>query len=283
MANTETNTPDGDANVTGAGQFPLPTPEQLQEIKDAVTSTASSMNLVSTVAEAMSEMTGRTTGSGNSNPPAANPVPSPASFAQMDQTEQKDKIKGALRSVNLPKMVEKMANNPQGMDKAVEESAKVMTPQMMDQAKKVAAGGQGDQLRKQVLKQGMSPKQMQKDYKEQQRLARAVSEQSRGPTKRACLLDTNRKFKAKEVPVSDDIKDMAKALQAQDVVKMPYSRMAIGPLQGKSVAVWYVTGDKRRNKRIEKLLGKPHGARILISVKDEDLEVATIEEVEKLL
>ena len=249
-----------EANIDTAENFRLPTSEELGEFAKRL-----GTNEMSGI---MKEIT--------KNIPQNITVPS-------SSQEQMTQVKGALNNVNISSIVSQMSNDPGKLTNAVEESAKVMTPEMLQQAEKMARGSQGEKIRREMEKTGMSAKQIQADFKAQQKIAREASAKQAGPLKTACVLTIGRKFKTRQIPQSEDVKELSKILQCQEAVKMPFSRLARGPLKNRAISVWRNPDDTRKNKRVQKLCGFPAGGEIIISADNGSLTIAEIEAVEKML
>lgn len=180
-----------------------------------------------------------------------------------------DDIKAAMANINLADMLKRVNDNPEEVQKIMAESMSKMTPDMMGQAKKMAMGGQGEKIRRAMAQQGMDPRALRAQLLEQQRMMRAskITE----ATKKAIQITTSRQAKPRTVPEGDCYATACRLLKSQGVVQLSCSRLATGPLAGKTIKVWYDTEAKGKNRRSTKILGFPVGSSLLIVMEEGDL------------
>lgn len=196
---------------------------------------------------------------------------------------QTDQIKEALNNVDISTMLNKIANNPEEVSKIMANTQSAMTPDMMEQARKLAAGSQGDKLKKELNKRHMDPRQIRLEFKEQQKIYRKTAIQAQGPTKKVCYLKQTRKLIQRDLPISSIQSSAASMLKYKDVVEISCSRLALGPLKGKTIKIWYNPDIKGNNRRATKIVGFPIGGEILIVMEEGDLLIKNVETAEQFL
>jgi hypothetical protein len=196
-------------------------------------------------------------------------------------------IKDALNSTNLSSVLSKMSDNPGELGRVMTESMDHMTPSMRDQARKLAQGGQSDQIKREMVKLGMDPRSMQSMLKEQQRqqksLDKLIGNVKISDERKVVLITASRQLKAKSVP-SGSIKEfVAHSVHTDNPVELSCSRLAVGPLEGKIIKLWYDPNRKGKNPRSTKIIGFPIAGEAVIVADDYDLTEEMVSAAEKLL
>lgn len=196
-------------------------------------------------------------------------------------------IKEALNSTNLSSVLSKMSENPGELGRVMTESMDHMTPTMRDQARKLAQSGQGDQIKREMLKLGMDPRGMQSMLKEQQRqqksLDKLMGNVKLSNERKVVLITASRQLKVKTVP-SGSIKEfVAHSTHTDNPVELSCSRLAVGPLEGKIIKLWYDPNRKGKNPRSTKIIGFPIAGEAVIVADDYDLTEEMVSAAEKLL
>lgn len=192
-------------------------------------------------------------------------------------------VKEALKNTNISDMLNQMAANPEEVSKMMEDSMSRMTPDMMDQARKLAMGGQGDQIMREMQKRGIDPKAMREQMKEQQRALRGLGGKHGDATTQVILITTSRQAKVRKIPRGNITAAVGSILKCPSPVELSCSRLAQGPLSGKTIKVWYDPEHAGKNRRASKIVGFSIGGEIVVVVDDEDLSEANFTAAEKKL
>lgn len=198
-------------------------------------------------------------------------------------TMNMDDVKEALKNTNLADMIAKMSGNPSEMEKMMEKSMEYMNPDLMEQARKMAASGQGDQIVREMQRRGIDPRAMKAQIMEQQRALKGLSSKSDGTSKKAVLITQSRQLKMRNIPSAAVHASAAHLVKTPNPVELSCSRMASGALTGKSIKAWYDPSRKGKNKRASKIVGFPIAGDLLVVMDDGDLELKDFVEAEKML
>lgn len=195
-----------------------------------------------------------------------------------------DQVKDALKNTNISTMMNQMAANPETVTKMMEESMSRMTPDMMEKARKMAMGGQGEHIMKEMQKRGMDPHAMRAQVLEQQRMLRGLTKSSTA-TKQAILITKSRQIKTRQIALDSGSIQMSAAaiLKAASPVDLSCSRLARGPLAGKTIKAWYDPEQGGVNRRAKKIVGFPVGGEILIVMEEGSISEKDFLTVEKQL
>jgi hypothetical protein len=178
-------------------------------------------------------------------------------------------IEAALSSVNISEILNQVSKNPDDLGKVLQESMAQMTPDRMEQARKLAMGNQGNQIMKQMKKKGINPQDLKKQLEEQQKALRKM-----GPinsTKRAVLITTSRQLKMRDVSTSSVQESVKHIINSGNAVEMSCSRMASGQLLGKTIKAWYDPQRQGKNTRASKIVGFPIAGNLLVIMDEGDL------------
>lgn len=210
------------------------------------------------------------------------PNPAAGDLVESPKSPEVPNVGGALNNNNVANMLNRMAQNPSEMAKVMEESAAQMTPEMMEEARRLAMGGQGEQIIKEMQRRGMDINAMRAQLMEQQKSMKGLSSKTDN-MKKAILITSNRQVKQRTVPLTGAGLVAETILKSPKVVELSCSRLAIGVLQGKTIKVWCDPERKGKNKRLSKILGFPMAGEGLIVMQESDLEESVFLEVEKAL
>jgi len=180
-------------------------------------------------------------------------------------------IKSALNDTNLAAMLNRMANNPNELEKMIRDTKYQMTPEMMEQARKLAEGGHGDHIMKEMRRRGMDPKAMKSKLKDQQKSVKGLGAMSVEMTKKVVLITRSRKIKTKSVPTNSANVAISGLLRVEDPNVVACSRLAQGPLSGNIIKLWYDSANTTRNRLASKLAGFTVGGEIVIESEDGDV------------
>lgn len=177
----------------------------------------------------------------------------------------------ALNSTNVASVLNQMAANPDAMAKAMEESASQMTPEMLEEAKRLAMSGQGDQILKEMQRRGMDMNAIRSQMMEQKKMMHGLMPKT-DDMKRVILITSNRQLKNRTVPLTGVASVAENILKSSKVVELACSRLAVKALQGKTIKVWCDPDNKGKNRRLSKILGFPMGGEGLIVMEEGDLD-----------
>lgn len=192
-------------------------------------------------------------------------------------------IKETLDKTNFSEVLNKLKDNPEEVSKLIAESNGVMTPEMMDQARKYAAGEQGEKIKKEMEKKGMNNKAMLQQAQQQKKLYNQLDAKKKGELKKVIVITSAKKLEIKSVH-SNAITDDAKKLVTHDAIEMGCSRLSQGPLHDYTFKVWYDPNiTKVKNARASKIIGFDIGGPLLIIMEEGDLDKDKFIQVEKSL
>jgi hypothetical protein len=192
-------------------------------------------------------------------------------------------VKEALNDTNIATMLNRISNNPEELNKVMEESMSQMTPDMMEQARKLAMGGQGKNILNEMQRRGMDPSAMRAQLLEQQRQLKGLSAKSGDLTKKVIFITSSRQVKVRNIPTSSIQASATSLIKSTNVVELSCSRLAEGPLKGKTIKVWCDPERPGKNKRATKIMGFPVSGEILIVMEEGDLLENDFLAAEKLL
>lgn len=181
-----------------------------------------------------------------------------------------DEIKDAMKNVNIGEMLRQINNNPDEAQKMMAESLSKITPDMMEKARKLAMGSQGENVRKEMQKRGVNPHELKAQFLQQQRLMRQASK-SNSKEKKVVFVTKSRTVKTRTIPEDSIESYISKILKVSTPIQLSCSRLALGPLAGKTIKVWYDPEAKGKNRRSTKILGFPVGSELVIVMEEGDL------------
>ena len=218
----------------------------------------------------------------NSTSPA-----SPPSLTQLPTTPQNlepNKMKEILSNTNIGTMLGHMADNPNEVSKVMESSiGNNLPPDITNQARKLAMGGQGEQIMREMQKRGMDPVAMKKQFLQEQRKAKGQPTKSTDITKQIIYITTSRQVKTRKI-VPDGLKAaVSSILHTENPVELSCSRLAQGPLSGKTIKAWYNPDALGKNRRASKIVGFNIGSELVIVLDGGDLKESDFIAAEKQL
>lgn len=194
-------------------------------------------------------------------------------------------IKDVMKNLNISSMLNQMAANPEEVNKAMEESMNQMTPEMMEHARKLAMGGQGNQIIREMKKRGIDINAMKNQVTEQRKLMKSLNNSNKKSTslKQVILITSSRQVRSRKIS-SENINDSVKSiLKCVNPVELSCSRLSHGPLINKTLKVWYNPENMGKNKRASRIVGFPVGGEIVIVMEEGDLNETDLLSVEKQL
>lgn len=186
-----------------------------------------------------------------------------------------------LNTPSFTEAVNQVTNNPEMVAEAMEETMSQMSPQMIEQARRLANGGNAAELMTMMKKKGVNIKKIKSDMKQQKKLQNRAAVQLAGPTQSVILITTGRKHKLKSLHINN-MKDEILKIVGESGIELSCSRLAVGPLEGSSIKLWYNTSYLGKNKRTTKLIGFPIGGPAII-VADRAISIDEFLAAEKML
>jgi hypothetical protein len=183
---------------------------------------------------------------------------------------------------SIVNMVKDFSENPSKIQDLIKNT---LTPDLMEQAKKMVNSGSGqiEQLMKEMQKKGVNPETLKSEvFKATRQLKSAkLRDGSAGHT--CLLINQKRQCKTREYSPGAEKYLAVNALHCSAPVEISCSRLAIGPLAGKVVKAWFDATNKARNRRSSKLAVFAVGGELLIIVEDHDLTEHELTIVEQML
>lgn len=149
-----------------------------------------------------------------------------------------------------------------------------ITPEMMDKAKKLISEDQGKKLMEEMEKRGIDSQMLKSEVVKQKNTLRGLTKTS--DTKQVLLITNSRQVKVRNVNVYNMETIIKSILKSGKVVELSCSRLASGPLLGKTVKLWCNPdlpneGNSSINKRLTKIIGFPIGGEGIIVLEDGNL------------
>lgn len=190
----------------------------------------------------------------------------------MEQPPSSEDIQMQLQNNSINNILQHISDNPDEITDMVEEAMNSLTPEMKECARKFATSSQANEVRKELQKKGVNPSVVRKQLKQRKKEKKAIpASLIMKRTQKAILITESRKVKP--ITLSCDNLELAisEVLHVSAPIELSCSRLAQGPLAGKSVKVWYDADNKTKNKLTSKILGYSVGGCMVIIVKDEDL------------
>lgn len=194
-----------------------------------------------------------------------------------------DNIKDALGNINFSDVIDKLTSNSDDTANLISQSAGHMTPDMMDQARKYALGTQGKQIKEEMVRKGVDNKEMKSQMELQKKLYVEANNKAKGESKKAIIITSSKMVKSKDVHVKILKSEATKIIGSDNVIEMSCSRLAIGPLQDKTIKVWYDSNRKGNNNRASKIVNFKIAGELLIIMEEGDLVEADFKAAEKML
>lgn len=195
-----------------------------------------------------------------------------------------EELQRTLGNLNIGQIVQEMASNPDAVSKMMSESKSQLTPELMAKARQMASNGQGEKMMKDMESRGFDPKMMRQQLLKQQALAKGLRVgKVSGDTQKVIFITTTRQVRVREF-ISDKIREGAINLLGTDnVIEISCSRLKIGPLDNKTIKVWYSLNAGGKNKRASRVVGFPISSQVMIVAEDDDLTEADFLAAEALL
>jgi len=194
-----------------------------------------------------------------------------------------DNVKDVLNKVNFSEVIDKLTSNTEETTNLISQSAGHMTPEMIEQAKKYAQGTQGKQIKEEMLKKGVDNKAMKNQMELQKKLYTEASNKAKGDSKKAIVITSSKIVKPKDIHAKILKSEAVKIIGSDNALEISCSRLAVGPLQNKTIKVWYDPNRKGNNSRASKIVDFKIAGELLIIMEEGDLTENDFKLAEKLL
>lgn len=148
--------------------------------------------------------------------------------------------------------------------------------------KKFMDSGNGQVILDEAKKLGIDPKLLMQKMAQYNRAMKAKAPRKGDKTTTVVVLNSKRQFKEQTV-IAGFADTTASALLGGPAVEIKCTRMAVGPLAGKTVKVWYLPDDPKPNRRAKRLTGFKVGSNIIIGCAEGPVTAKMITAVEKIL
>lgn len=192
-------------------------------------------------------------------------------------------VRSAMNNANINSLINRISSNPDEVTQMMKESMKHLSPEAMQQARNIAMGSQGQQIRKEMQRRGINPQAMRKQLLEKQRALKGTSAKVSDDAKSVIVITSSRQIKSRKLSPASLSFSAASILRAEAPVELSCSRLAKGPLAGKSIKIWYDPNQQGKNRRATKIIGFPVGGDMLVLVDGEDLSEKDFIAAEKFL
>jgi hypothetical protein len=190
-------------------------------------------------------------------------------------------ISDFINKNGVTSIMDKLGKDPQAFTGILQNAMGSISPDMMEQAKKMMNSGQGTEIIKELQKRGMDPHTMRKNILDQQKAMRGMVK--KGNTVKALYINNSRQVKLRDIPSANIKLSVTTILKSEQVIEIPCSRLAIGPWKGAEVKLWYIPNGKVKNRKANKLAGFPVNGEIIILVDSVDITEAHLQEIDDML
>jgi hypothetical protein len=194
-----------------------------------------------------------------------------------------DRVKDVLNNINFSEVIDKLTSNPNDTANLVSQSAEHMTPEMMEQARKYATGTQGKQIKEEMMRKGVDNKEMKLQMEQQKKLYIEANNKAKGESKKAIIITSSKIMKSKDIHVKILKSEAIKIIGSDNAIEISCSRLAVGPLQNKTIKVWYDPTRKGNNKRASDIVNFKIAGELLIIMEEGDLTQEDFKLAEKLV
>lgn len=194
-----------------------------------------------------------------------------------------EKVKDVLNNVNFSDVIDKLTTNSDDTVNLISQSAEHMTPEMIEQAKKYATGTQGKQIKEEMVRKGIDNKEMKLKMEQQKKLYNEANNKAKGEGKKAIIITSSKIVKSKDIHIKILKTEVPKIIGCENPVELSCSRLAVGPLQGKTIKIWYDPNRKGNNSRASKIVDFKIAGELLIIMEEGDLTENDFKLAEKSL
>jgi hypothetical protein len=223
----------------------------------------------------------------NSEPVELEPETPTTESVDTDQTPvpmmTAEDVRDTISNANIGSILSRIASNPDEISQVMKDSMKHMSPEAIQQARNLAMGSQGQQIRKEMQRRGIDPNAMRKQLLEQQKILKGTSSKVTDDAKSMIIVTSSRQIKSRRISSATLSISIPSILHSEKPIELSCSRLAQGPLSGKSIKVWYDPNNGSKNRRASKIIGFPVGGDMLIMVEGEDLSEKDLIAAEKFL
>jgi hypothetical protein len=200
-----------------------------------------------------------------------------------DKSINENDLKTAFANTNISSLLEKVCKNPDDLNKLLHDSVDNITPDMLNNAKKMLGTGQGEQLLKSLQQKGINPNNLKSKLSANNAFKNILKPGNKSPTRKCILITTNRQLKIRNLPIDDMPKYISTILKVDSPLSMECTRLSIDVFKDKKLTIWYDKNKIGKNKRATKIAGFTIAGDIIISILDEDINESDFLIVEKFL
>jgi len=201
-----------------------------------------------------------------------------------DKSINENDLKTAFANTNIASLLEKVCKNPDDLNKLLHDSVDNITPDMLNNAKKMLGTGQGEQLLKSLQQKGINPNNLKSKLSAHNNAFKNILKPgNKSPTRKCILITTNRQLKIRNLPIDDMSKYISTILKVDSPLSIECSRLSIDIFKDKKITIWYDKNKIGKNKRATKIAGFTIAGDIIISILDEDINESEFLIVEKFL
>ena len=201
-----------------------------------------------------------------------------------DKSINENDLKTAFANTNIASLLEKVCKNPDDLNKLLHDSVDNITPDMLNNAKKMLGTGQGEQLLKSLQQKGINPNNLKSKLSAHNNAFKNILKPgNKSPTRKCILITTNRQLKIRNLPIDDMSKYISTILKVDSPLSIECNRLSIDVFKDKKLTIWYDKNKIGKNKRATKIAGFTIAGDIIISILDEDINESEFLIVEKFL
>jgi len=201
-----------------------------------------------------------------------------------DKSINENDLKTAFANTNIASLLEKVCKNPDDLNKLLHDSVDNITPDMLNNAKKMLGTGQGEQLLKSLQQKGINHNNLKSKLSAHNNAFKNILKPgNKSPTRKCVLITTNRQLKIRNLPIDDMSKYISTILKVDSPLSIECNRLSIDVFKDKKLTIWYDKNKIGKNKRATKIAGFTIAGDIIISILDEDINESEFLIVEKFL
>lgn len=189
---------------------------------------------------------------------------------------------------DINRMLGHLGQNPEMMGDVMNKIPNVISPDMIDQVKKMFPGGvQGQNAEKmlaQLTQNGLDPQTMRSQMVQKQNKAKGMVAHN-DKTQTVIILTIQKQLKVREFLKNDMMEAASVNLKVatEGLKDIDCGMMCQSIFKNKQVRIFYNPHDKTVNKRAKKLVGFPIGGDVIFYLVDENLTEADFLAVEKYM
>jgi hypothetical protein len=187
-----------------------------------------------------------------------------------EQSLDNDDIKNTFANTNISSLLEKLTKNPDELHKLLHESVDKITPDMLNNAKKMLGNEQGQQILKSLQKKGVNPNNLKSKLSSNYSKFKQLPG-NKTPTRKCIMITSNRQLKIKHIPINNMSSFISNILKVDNPLSVECDRLSIDIFKDKKITLWYDNTKIGKNKRATKIAGFKIAGDMIISMTDEDL------------